>query len=252
MSRTVRDSALLLQVLSGHDPRDASSLREKPDDYLAAADRGVKGLRVGWSPDFGFAAVDPEVVTGVAKAAHSFKELGCTVEEAALDLESPFEAFWTLFTAIFCARSGSLCEEHWEELTSYTQDACDRGREVTGAEYALALGEVDRLKAKFARLFERYDLLLSPTTAVPAFPTGRPPATIAGRDVDSFWGYLPFTFPINMIGHPAASIPCGFSSDGLPISLHIVGRRGDEATVIAASAAFEEARPWVQHRPVVS
>ena len=252
MSRTVRDSALLLQVLSGHDPRDAGSLRQKPDDYMAVADRGVKGLRVGWSPDFGFAAVDPDVATVSAKAARVFEELGCTVEEASLDLESPFEAFWTLFTAIFCARSDTLCEEHWEDLTSYTKDTCRRGREVTGVEYALALGQVDVLKAKFANLFEKFDLLLSPTTAVPAFPTGKPPETIGGREANWFWGYMPFTFPINMIGYPAASIPCGFSEDGLPIGLQLVGRYGDESTVIAASAAFEAAQPWAQRRPKVS
>ena len=88
--------------------------------------------------------------------------------------------------------------------------------------------------------------------AVDAFEVGQPPTEIGGKAVDSFWGFTPFTPLINMIGHPAASIPCGFSSDGLPIGLHIIGRKGDEATVIAASAAFEEARPWIQERPTVS
>jgi len=108
------------------------------------------------------------------------------------------------------------------------------------------------MKASFDELFERYDVLLSPTMAVAAFPVGEPPSKIAGREVDRFAGFIPYTYPINMIGHPAASIPCGFTADGLPVGLHIVGRRGDEATVLAVSAAFEEARPWAQHRPPVS
>ena len=88
--------------------------------------------------------------------------------------------------------------------------------------------------------------------AVPAFPVGQPPGAIDGKEVHAFWGYLPFTFPINMIGHPAASVPSGFSSDGMPVGLHIVGRPGDEETVIAASAAFERAKPWADARPPVS
>ena len=88
--------------------------------------------------------------------------------------------------------------------------------------------------------------------AVPAFEIERHPAAIDGKEVDPFFGYLPFTYPINAIGHTAASIPCGFSSDGMPIGLHIVGRKGDEATVLAASAAFERAMPWADKRPPVS
>ena len=115
-----------------------------------------------------------------------------------------------------------------------------------------ALGYIDRLKGRFADLFETHDLLLSPTMAVPAFPVGEPPSEIDGKEVHPFWDYLPFTYPINMIGNPAASVPCGFSSDGMPVGLHIVGRVGDEVTVLAASAAFERARPWISHRPAVS
>jgi aspartyl-tRNA(Asn)/glutamyl-tRNA(Gln) amidotransferase subunit A len=88
--------------------------------------------------------------------------------------------------------------------------------------------------------------------AVPAFPVGQRLVEIGGKEVHPFWSYSPFSYPINMIGNPAASLPCGFSSDGMPIGLHIVGRLGDEATVLAASAAFERASPWIGHRPAVS
>jgi aspartyl-tRNA(Asn)/glutamyl-tRNA(Gln) amidotransferase subunit A len=111
---------------------------------------------------------------------------------------------------------------------------------------------VDQLRAKFTTLMQTYDLILTPTMAVPAFPIDQPPATIAGRSVHPFWGYLPFTFPINMIGHPAASIPCGFSADGMPIGLHIIGRHGDEALILRASAAFETMQPWADKRPAMA
>ena len=252
MSRTVRDSALLLQVLAGHDLRDPISLREVPADYIAAADRGVEELRLAWSPDFGYAVVDPEIADVTSKAAQVFETLGCAVEEADLTLEPPFDVFWTLFCSIASVRGAGLLEEHADELTRYARDCFENAARTTGAAYAAALGHVDRIKAQFDELFQRHDLLLTPTMAVAAFPVGRPPDEIAGRRVDGFWGAFPFTFPINMIGYPAASVPCGFSSDGLPVGLHIIGRKGDEATVIAASAAFEEARPWAHLRPPVS
>ena len=101
-------------------------------------------------------------------------------------------------------------------------------------------------------LFEEYDLLLTPTACFPAFPNEKFPGSIRHGSLypEQFWNG-DFTLPINTIGHPAASIPAGFSADGLPIGLHIVGRKGDEETVLAASAAFERARPWIQHRPPV-
>jgi aspartyl-tRNA(Asn)/glutamyl-tRNA(Gln) amidotransferase subunit A len=252
MSRTVRDSALLLQVLAGHDPRDATSLRDTPPDFVAAADRDIKGLRVAWSSDFGYAAVDPDVLEVSKRAAQVFEELGCSLDEADLAMESPYDAFWTLFSANVNVSYGHVLEERSDDVTWYARACLENGAKVTGSEYAGAQGQLDRLKATFADLFHRYDLLLTPTMAVVAFPVGQYPTEIAGREIDSFSGYSPFTYPINMAGHPAASIPCGFSPDGLPIGLHIIGRKGEEATVIAASAAFERARPWIQKRPPVS
>jgi aspartyl-tRNA(Asn)/glutamyl-tRNA(Gln) amidotransferase subunit A len=122
---------------------------------------------------------------------------------------------------------------------------------VTGAEYAQSVRRVFELRLYFKELMEKYDLLMTPTTAVPAFPFDDRPKVIAGKEVHSFWGFFPYTFPINMVGHPAASIPCGFVRD-MPIGLHIVGRFGDDALVLRASAALEEARPWQGKHPDMS
>jgi aspartyl-tRNA(Asn)/glutamyl-tRNA(Gln) amidotransferase subunit A len=254
MSRTVRDSALLLQVLAGHDPRDPGSLRDAPDDYLAAADRGVSGLRIAWSPDFGYASVDPEVAEVAAGAVAVFQELGCSVEESNLALESPLDTWWTIFCASGYASYGHLLDDHADELTWYGRMCIEAGRDVTGAGYAKALGQRDVMRAQIANVFDKADLLVSPTMPVPAFPVQGYPESIGGRKASPSpaWGFIPFTHPINTVGYTAASVPCGFSSDGMPIGLHIVGREGDESTVIAASAAFEEARPWADARPAVS
>jgi aspartyl-tRNA(Asn)/glutamyl-tRNA(Gln) amidotransferase subunit A len=252
ISRTVRDSALLLQVLAGHDPRDAISMREAPDDYLAEADRGVEGLRVAYSPDFGYAFVEPEVAELCSRAAGVFEELGCSVDQSDLALDPPFDVFGTVFNTVASARYEAIVAGNTDLLTDYTRGRLEHGAKVSGPDFIKSLGELDRMKARFAELFERYDVLLSPTVATTAFPVGSPPGVIAGREIDPFEGYTQFTAIINLVGHPAASVPCGFSSDGLPVGLHIVGRKGDEATVIAASAAFEQARPWAQHRPPVA
>ena len=251
MTRTVADSALLLQVLAGRDPRDPGALRDEPDDYVAALSKGVEGMRIGWSADFGFAAVEPEVRDSAAAAAMAYEDLGAVVEEIDLVLDTPFDRFWPLFTAIMYARVAGVVDEHWDKLTWYAQESLETGKNITGAEFVNALGHVDVMKSQFADAFDNYDLILTPSLATPAFPVGEPPAVIGGRDVHWFWGYTPYSMPINMIGSTAASIPCGFSSDGLPLGLHIIGPAGGEATVFAASAAFEEARPWIQHRPPV-
>ena len=251
MTRTVRDAAMLLQVLAGYDSRDPGAIRREPPDFLAALDRGVQGLRIAWSPDYGYAAVDPEVVEVTSSAAMAFEQMGCVVEDSNIILDAPFDAFWTIFSAVGYRRYGDLLDTE-ALLTGYARECLQNGAAVTGADYSGALAYVDRLKQQFADLFDEYDLLLSPVTAVPAFPPDDRPNRIAGRDVDPFWGFLPFTYPINMIGNPAASIPAGFSSDGMPIGLHVVGRFGDEETVLAASAAFEKARPWADVRPAVS
>ncbi len=252
MTRTVRDAALYLQVLAGRDAEDPGTLRAEPDDYMAAADRGVSGLRIGWSADFGYATVDPEVASTCERAARVFEDMGCTVEEADVALEGAFEPFWALFRVSSYAGMSDAVEGREDELSEYGRDFFGQAKDVSGTDYARALGYADVLKAQFAELFKRYDVLLSPTMATTAFPVGEPPTSIAGKPVHWFSGYTPFTYPINMIGHPAASVPCGLSSEGLPIGLHVVGRFGDESTVIAASAAYEEARPWADARPGVS
>ncbi len=252
ITRTVRDAAILLRELAGHDARDVGALRDAPGDYLNALDRDIGGLRMGWSPDFGYAAVDPEVADVCGRAAKLFEQMGCSVKDGVFAIDSPQESFRVIFASNTYASSGYLLHEHPDKLTDYFREAMEHAATLTAADYARALGEMDALKARFDAFFESHDVLLSPTMAVPAFEVDKHPTIIGGQQVDPFFGYLPFTYPINAIGHPAASVPCGFSSDGMPIGLHIVGRKGDEATVIAASAAFERAMPWADKRPAVS
>jgi aspartyl-tRNA(Asn)/glutamyl-tRNA(Gln) amidotransferase subunit A len=249
ISRTVRDSALLLNVLSGPDHRDPTSMREWPPDFAADLEGGVRSMRIAWSTDFGYAAVDPEVARVTANAACIFEELGAVVEEANLILEDPFPAFWDIFATTAYTSYGHLLDDHQNEITDYARYCLKHGSRVSGADYSRALLHVCQLRQQMETFFEKFDLLLTPTMAVSAFPVGQRPPVIGGKQVNPHLGYLPFTFPINMTGQTASNLPCGFSVDGLPIGLHVIGPRGAEARVLKASAAFEQAQPWIQYRP---
>ena len=252
MSRTVRDAALLLQVLAGPDSRDPTSMREQPPDFMADLDAGVRGWRLAWSADLGYAPVDPEVVRITGEAARLFETLGATVEEPTLAIEDPFPAFWDIFATAAYTSYGHLLDDHRDRLTDYGLRSLEHGAYLSGADLNRAQLRVDQLQRQMEDFFDGCDLLLTPTMAVPAFPIEQRPSVIGGREVEPFWGYLPFTFPINMTGQTAASVPCGFSAEGMPIGLHIIGPRGAEARVLKASAAFEQARPWSDKRPPVS
>ena len=252
LTRTVADSALLLQVVAGPDSRDVTSIRQPAPDFSAGLGGGVKGMRLAWSSDFGYAAVDPGVVQVTERAAKLFAGMGATVEDANLTLEDPFQAFFDVFATAAYTSYGHLMEEHRNDFSDYGLRALEHGQEVTGADMSRAIYEVDRLGRRLEEFFDDFDLLLSPTMAVPAFPIEQRPSVIGGREVEPFWGFLPFTYPINMSGQTAASVPCGYSEDGMPIGLHIIGPKGSEAKVLQASAAFEQAQPWSGKRPGVS
>ena len=252
ITRTVADSALLLQVVAGPDSRDVTSMRQPAPDFSASLGAGVKGMRLAWSSDFGYAAVDPGVVEITKQAARLFADMGGIVEDAGLKMEDPFQAFWDVFATAAYTSYGHLLEEHRNDFSDYGLKSIEHGQEVTGADMSRAIHQVDRIGRRLEDFFDDFDLLLSPTMAVPAFPIDQRPSVIGGRTVEPFWGFLPFTYPINMSGQTAASVPCGYSADGMPIGLHIIGPRGSEAKVLQASAAFEQAQPWSGKRPGVS
>jgi aspartyl-tRNA(Asn)/glutamyl-tRNA(Gln) amidotransferase subunit A len=255
MTRTVRDAALFLQVMSGPHPEgEYGTIQQAPPDFASALDQGVKGLRMAWSPDLGSAPVDPEVKEAAERAALVFQDLGASVESAEFKID--VEELRRTYLILACTKGflnyGQHLDEQADLLVPLIRDLIKRGGEISGSKYALALAELEQHRAYVRDFFAKYDMLLTPTLAVTAFPCGEHPKVIDGREVEERWGYFPFTFPINMTGHPAASVPCGFSQDGLPIGLHLVGCMGEEVSVLRASAAFEEARPWTDRLPPTS
>jgi aspartyl-tRNA(Asn)/glutamyl-tRNA(Gln) amidotransferase subunit A len=251
MTRTVADAALMLNVCAGPDERDQYSLPAERADYVKALSGSLKGWRVAWTDDLGFAdVVDPEVSTVCARAARAFRELGCRVEEVQPSWPSPREAWYEIFCGGIAARLAPYVERRAE---------IDAGL-LRIIETALRNPPTKYVQAWFDRLawwqhsrafFDKYDLLLTPTTACPPFAVGLDnPTEIAGRPAGAY-AWIPFTYPFNLTGQPAASVPAGFTANGLPVGLQIVGRRFADAAVLRASAAFERLRPWAQHRPPI-
>lgn len=249
ITRTVADAALMLQAIAGPDDRDMTSLEAPPEDFTGKLDDGIAGLRVGFSPDLGYLKVDAEVAGPVKAAALAFAELGCKVEEVDPGWGDPTAMEHCLFSVAITAMWGEFVERWGDRMDPGLVAIIEHGRTYTAVEYCKAaaqrLAYYDRVRA----FFERYDLLLTPTLSVAAFP--------AERLIPEHWGQHPwdwlrwagFSFPFNLTWLPAASCPCGFTPAGLPVGLQIVAGRNRDLRVLQASRAFEQVRPWAQHRP---
>jgi len=251
---TVRDTALMMNVISGTDGLDYTCIRTPPPDFVKALDTRPKKLKIAWSPDLDYGQygikVDPEVKSTVAKAVKIFAEMGHAIEEAAPATGEPFDLWDVLITSRNYIPYGFVLEKHADELTEYAKIALECGRDLTALEVSKAWLQLEKMRGIMLDFFTKYDLLLTPTTAVPAFQIGQKSREFGQHFID--WGFHPFTCVFNLTLNPAATIPCGFTSDGLPIGMQIVGRLEDEVTVLRASAAFEEAQPWAGKHPPVS
>lgn len=249
MTRTVADSALMLNIMAGADPRDRLSI-PTDTDYLAALEGGIAGLRVAWSPDLGYALVDPEVREIVTKAALRFEELGCHVEEAHPNLEDPWESIvHVIWASAFAGIHLHDLDAVRDQIDPGLVRVIEQGLELTGAEVAIAYAKRNDYYHAWREFMEGYDLVLTPTLPVTAFPAGDDhPGQIDGQPT-TYLSWTAFTYPFNITGQPAASVPCGFDHNGLPVGLQIVGRWRDDVTVLRASAAFEGLAPWADKRP---
>jgi aspartyl-tRNA(Asn)/glutamyl-tRNA(Gln) amidotransferase subunit A len=249
MTRTVRDAALMLNSMVGADPRDLSSLPGVEIDYLAGLDQGIQGLRVAWSPDWGYAAVDPDVRQIAEAAAKRFTDLGCLVEEAHPGFADPAETYQILSTASRAARVADRWPAERDRFDPSFAVQIEAGMRWSAVDFVRASNVRRMLNDVFVRFFSRYDLLLTPTFAAPP-PLVKVEAheQIAGRKVTRL-GWLAFTFPLSLIGYPAASVPCGWTREGLPVGLQITAPRLADALVLRAAAAFEALAPWAHQRP---
>ncbi len=256
LARTVGDAALMLSALAGPHPKEPFALEASGVDYTEATrNPDVRGWRVAYSRNLGYNPVAPAVTERTDAAAQAFADLGAEVEEVDPGLPDPREAEIVIWRAIF-----GLCAYDFvrpglaslDEMDPHLRELMEKGETISAWDFyrRMVFLRHQFLHAMLA-VFDRYDLLLTPTLAVPPFPQlGGPagPSEIEGEPIEPFGGWL-LTYPFNWTGQPAISVPCGFTADGLPIGLQIAGRLRADADVLRAAAAYEQAAPWADRRP---
>jgi Asp-tRNA(Asn)/Glu-tRNA(Gln) amidotransferase A subunit family amidase len=236
--------------MAGPDERDPQSLPDTGEDFVGATEREIHGLRVAWSADLGYASVDPEVQSLGAAAAKMFENLGCVVEEAHPGFEDPALLYLDLTAPLRAAEYGPYLAQWRDQMDPTLVQRIDRTQGITAVAYEQATHRRTTFWHIMRHFFARYEVLLTPTIAVSPFAIGGDfPAEIAGRPVSSPLAWAPFTFPFAITGQPAISVPCGWTQEGLPVGLQIVGRRFADATVLRAAHMFEAACPWAHRRP---
>lgn len=246
MTATVEDSALLMNVLTEPDPRD-TTLPYVATDFLEVIKTGIQGLRIAFSPNLGFAKVHPEVARSVAAAAKVFEELGARVEERDPGFADPLESFGRLFYGGAANALRDLDAAARRKMDPGLVEVAEEAAKLSVLDYLEAMNERSALIERMSLFHQDYDLLLTPSLPIPAFT--------AGLEVPEGWPskrwptWTPFTYPFNMTGQPACSVPCGFTEDGLPIGLQLVGARHCDDLVLRAAHAYQQARPLTDRRP---
>ncbi|MBI4695238.1 MAG: amidase [Gammaproteobacteria bacterium] len=245
---SVRDAALMMNVLKQPDARDWTSLPPDARDYGVGLEDGIRGLRIAWSPTLGYAHVDAEVAAACAAAVSELEALGARVEAVDPGFGDPLE----ITTGLWFLGSWTL----WNTLTPEQRAVTDpdfRAQAELGAAYtALEIQGLNlrrgALGAHLRQFMQEFDVLVTPAVAVPAFPI-REPGSV-NMDPQTMLGWTPFSYPFNLTQQPACTIPCGLTRDGLPIGLQIVGPMFGDALVLRAARAYEAVRPIPRPRPL--
>ena len=277
MSWYVKDSAIMLQVMSGpHPEAESTTIKTIPPDFITTIDEGIKGKKIAWSVDLGSINVDPEVQKKTSEAMKVYENLGAIVEplDFKYDIKELSLNIGPILGALGYNKNGRFLEENPDKLMNYTRAMLENVKNWEGPDYMNSISELYKFRNYIDSIFNEYDFIATPTMAVPAHECGNPPKKINGVQFDYKYNdknnmlnsfgenektnhkngsYLlaQFTAIFNWSGNPAATIPCGFSSDGLPISLQIAGAQENELSVLQASRAYEIVQPWQNKKPVL-
>lgn len=246
MTWTVEDTALLLNVMAEPAPQD-TTLPPTAEDFRVGLNGGVRGLRIAYSPRFGYVDVHPEIAAAVREAVSVLEDLGAIVEEVDPGIRDPLDAFNILFYGGAANAMRDLGPEQRARMDPGLVEVAAWAEQLSMLDYLGAQNERAALIEHMNLFHERFDLLLSPSLPIPAFK--------AGVEVPEGWHHprwptwTPFTYPFNMSGQPACSVPCGFTEAGLPIGLQLVGGRHQDALVLRAAHTYQAARPLTDRRP---
>ena len=242
MARNVPDLALMLDALSVQHPHDPLSMPAPRVPFAAAMRDARPPRRVAFTPNLGLSNVDPEVAAICRAAAHRFTEMGTAVEDASPDFSNAIDTFQTQRGLLFAALRGDLLVAERARINPSIVWNIEKGLNLTADEIIRAERERAALYHRVAAFFGQYDLLLCPTVAVPPYAVEQAyPTRIGDQKLTSYIDWMFLTFAITLTGCPALSLPCGFTKDGLPVGLQIIGPSHADAAVIAAASLLEQA-----------
>jgi aspartyl-tRNA(Asn)/glutamyl-tRNA(Gln) amidotransferase subunit A len=255
MTRTVTDAAMMLHAMAGPTALDFTTLEAAPADYVGRLDAlcrpgVIAGKRIAYSADLGHARVDPDVAELVRSAAEKFASVtGAAIEDVVPDWGPEGPELIRIFWPAHMSRHAPFLPE-WEQRMDPGLVACTRaGAGISMADYQAARERKYAYVTRIQQFFETWDFLITPAVSVAAFPAERLQPEHWPQHPWDWVSWAEFSYPFNMSWNPAASVPCGFTAEGLPVGLQIVGRRFDDLGVLQASAAFEQAQPWADKRP---
>ena len=248
IARTVTDAALMMNAMAHCAPMDWHSLPDDGVDHVADLENGVTGLRIAYSGDLGFSWVDPEIAAGCRIAIETFREAGAEVTETDPDFPDPYGWFTDLWRGLAAESALDMNPDKKARLGREMRESAESGGTLTLEAYMRARRSRTHMIQVMDAFHRRFDLVVTPAAAVVAFPTGHdsPPGWSMGTD-----NYETFPAPFNATGQPAVSVPCGFTTAGLPFGLQIAGRRREDALVLRAARAFEAANPLYDRHPLI-
>jgi aspartyl-tRNA(Asn)/glutamyl-tRNA(Gln) amidotransferase subunit A len=250
MARTVAEASACFDAIVGFDPGDPYSRPEPLDD---PRDVDVRGRRIGWLPRVGNRLVDPDVLESCEAAVRHLEGRGAVVETVEEDVTAFEQAFLVFFQGGLAARVGPHMAAFGDKIARSLRESVERGARWSAVDWANALGQRAAMYRRVQALFRRFDFLMSPTISRAALALDHDPfepITISGETAGSIRGsWYPYLWPFNLSGHPAVSLPCGWSADGLPIGLQIVGPWYADRRVLTLAAQLERERPCGRPMP---
>jgi amidase len=252
MARTVSDAAFLLSVQAGPDRRAPSSISEPGSIFLKPLKRSFKKTRIAWSRDLGGLPMDRRVTDVLEPHRRTFKELGCIVEDAEPDFSGATEAFESLRALTWLHRGGALLKDHRDKLKDTVIWNTEEGFKRSARDIAQAENLRTALYHRVRTLLEKYDYFVCPVNQLPPFPVEQEyPTEIAGVKMTNYLDWMKSCYYITITTHPAISVPAGFTDEGLPVGIQIVGRYREDFSVLQIAHAFEEATGIWKRRPSI-
>jgi amidase len=253
MARTAGDCALLMSAMAGPDARAPTSISEPGSVFARPLARSFKKVRVAWSRDLGGLPMDPRVSAVLESQKRVFKDLGCVVEEAEPDFAGATEAFETQRALSYLARFGALLEKHRDKLKDDVIWNIEQGRRLAPEQIARAASLRSELFHRMRAFLEKHEFLLCPVNQLPPFPVEWEwPREVAGVKMGNYLDWMKSCYYITITSHPALSVPAGFTADGLPVGLQIVGRYRDDVGVLQLAHAFERETGHWKRRPAIA